>query len=425
MADILLSYERTDRQRVAPIVALLEAHGWSVQWEPAGEDQATETAAGCIIAAWSIDFVESDAVWAVAGDGLARGILVSVSIDFSRVPRELEPAPSLALAGWTGDASSARAQELLAVVGDLLAKAAAQPPRPSVPPAAGVVDVDSHPAPAQATELAAHQVPAIYPQSGAQAEPEAEAEIAFDTEPEVEFQVEPEVAFASTAAMPVLLREEGAVEPVWAFPEEPEEEARASRLPPVLLRDRGQQSIAPPTLPDAPATSFARRGLAAVLVIGLAAVGAAGVLWLMPGGSTPGREVAAVETAPLPAPKPDATPTAPAPPQEAKPQETEVQKITPHAAKPQDLKPQDAKPRDAKPQEAKAKPRRPSRKRCSRHRRLCPKTWRSRTSLGRSHRAWRSFSQVRDVSFASATFEPHARCWRRPRPLTLARSRSC
>jgi hypothetical protein len=220
-------------------------------------------------------------------------------------------------------------------------------------------------------------VPAVDPQPGAQAEPEVdaeiafdtepeveaeiafdtepevEAEIAFDTEPEVEFQVEPEVAFEPAAAVPVLLREEGEVEPAWAFPEEPEEEARAARLPPVLLRDRGQQPIAPPTLPDAPATSFARRSLAAVLVIGLAMVGAAGVLWWMPGGSTPGSEVAAVETAPAPTPKPDATPAAPTRPQEAKPQETNVQKITPHAAKPQDAKPQNAKPQNAKPQNAK------------------------------------------------------------------------
>src|SRR5262245_36217832 len=102
MADILLSYERTDRQRVAPIVALLEACGWNVHWEPAadsGEDNADRelAAASCIVVAWSIDSVASNAVQAAASHGLARGILISVSIDFSRPPPELDQAPSLAL----------------------------------------------------------------------------------------------------------------------------------------------------------------------------------------------------------------------------------------------------------------------------------------------------------------------------------------
>src|SRR5688500_3126913 len=98
MADILLSYERTDQQRVAPIVALLEAHGWSVRREPAADADGAAgreaAAAGCIVAAWSIDSVDSAAVLAVAGHGLARGVLISVSIDFSRPPRDLEQAPS-------------------------------------------------------------------------------------------------------------------------------------------------------------------------------------------------------------------------------------------------------------------------------------------------------------------------------------------
>jgi outer membrane biosynthesis protein TonB len=60
-----------------------------------------------------------------------------------------------------------------------------------------------------------------------------------------------------------------------------------------------------------------------------------------------------VETAPAPAPTPDARPTAPVQPQAARPQETTAQKITPQEAKPQDTKPQHAKPQDTKRQEAK------------------------------------------------------------------------
>ena len=34
MADIFVSYARFDKARVAPIVAALEAQGWSVWWDP-------------------------------------------------------------------------------------------------------------------------------------------------------------------------------------------------------------------------------------------------------------------------------------------------------------------------------------------------------------------------------------------------------
>ena len=34
MADIFVSYSRTDKARVAPLVEALEAQGWSVWWDP-------------------------------------------------------------------------------------------------------------------------------------------------------------------------------------------------------------------------------------------------------------------------------------------------------------------------------------------------------------------------------------------------------
>ena len=34
MADIFVSYSRADKARVGPLVAALEAHGWSVWWDP-------------------------------------------------------------------------------------------------------------------------------------------------------------------------------------------------------------------------------------------------------------------------------------------------------------------------------------------------------------------------------------------------------
>jgi adenylate cyclase len=35
LADIFVSYSRQDKARVAPLVAALEAEGWSVWWDPA------------------------------------------------------------------------------------------------------------------------------------------------------------------------------------------------------------------------------------------------------------------------------------------------------------------------------------------------------------------------------------------------------
>ena len=34
MADIFVSYSRTDKAAVAPLVAALESQGWSVWWDP-------------------------------------------------------------------------------------------------------------------------------------------------------------------------------------------------------------------------------------------------------------------------------------------------------------------------------------------------------------------------------------------------------
>jgi adenylate cyclase len=84
MADIFLSYRRTDRDRVAPIAALLEARGWSVwsdgrinageQWDEVIERQVN--AAGCVVAVWSFQSVNSRLVRAEAAEGLERGVLV-------------------------------------------------------------------------------------------------------------------------------------------------------------------------------------------------------------------------------------------------------------------------------------------------------------------------------------------------------------
>src|SRR5262245_34733469 len=133
MADIFLSYKRTDQDRVAPIVTLLEARGWSVWWDTridAGEqwDEVIErevAAARCVVAIWSAESVNSRWVRTEASEGLERGILVPVLIDATRPPLEFKRVQSIDLTGWNGDSAGRPAQTLVGAVERILVQASA------------------------------------------------------------------------------------------------------------------------------------------------------------------------------------------------------------------------------------------------------------------------------------------------------------
>ena len=94
MADVFVSYARTDRMRVAPLVATLEAQGWSVWWDPAiapGQEfdrliDAELKAASAVLVVWTPDSVESRWVRGEARDGADRGILVPVRFGGASLP---------------------------------------------------------------------------------------------------------------------------------------------------------------------------------------------------------------------------------------------------------------------------------------------------------------------------------------------------
>ncbi len=94
MADVFVSYSRSDKARVAPLVAALEAEGWSVWWDPAippGQQFDRLIAdeldrARAVLVVWTPDSVESRWVRGEAREGADRGILVPVQLGPARLP---------------------------------------------------------------------------------------------------------------------------------------------------------------------------------------------------------------------------------------------------------------------------------------------------------------------------------------------------
>ena len=130
MADIFLSYKRSDRERISPIIALLESRDWSVWWDTridAGEkwDEVIEreiSAASCVVAVWSFESVASRWVRTEASEGLERGILVPVFIDPTKPPLEFKLVQAIDLKGWSGSKDDPGARDLVAAIGRLLGR---------------------------------------------------------------------------------------------------------------------------------------------------------------------------------------------------------------------------------------------------------------------------------------------------------------
>ena len=121
MADVFVSYARNDKQRVAPLVAVLEAQGWSIWWDPeiaAGQEFdrqiATELrAAAVVLVVWTPISVESRWVRGEARDAADRGVLVPVRFDAADLPIDVRAIHTTDLDGWGDDPSSPAVQELV------------------------------------------------------------------------------------------------------------------------------------------------------------------------------------------------------------------------------------------------------------------------------------------------------------------------
>jgi adenylate cyclase len=135
MADVFVSYARTDKARVAPLVAALEAQGWSVWWDPeiaAGQlfDDQIETqlnAARCVLVVWTPTSVASRWVRGEAREAADRGILVPVRFEEARLPMDVRALHTTDLDHWGDDPASAPFQEVLRALGAMMARSGATP----------------------------------------------------------------------------------------------------------------------------------------------------------------------------------------------------------------------------------------------------------------------------------------------------------
>lgn len=111
MADIFVSYSRQDRARVAPLVAALEAQGWSVWWDPEinpGEEfdaliSRELEGARSLIVVWTPQSVDSRWVRGEARDAADRGVLVPVRFEHARLPIDFRALHATDLDDWNGD----------------------------------------------------------------------------------------------------------------------------------------------------------------------------------------------------------------------------------------------------------------------------------------------------------------------------------
>ena len=144
MADVFVSYARVDKTRVAPLVAAIEARGWSVWWDPeitAGQlfdDQieAQLAAAKCVVVVWTPTSVSSRWVRGEAREAADRGILVPVRLDEARLPMDVRALHTTDLDMWNDDPASPAFQEVLRALSGMMARSAASGAGTSLPGAA-------------------------------------------------------------------------------------------------------------------------------------------------------------------------------------------------------------------------------------------------------------------------------------------------
>ncbi len=131
MADVFVSYARSDRGRVQPLIDALEGAGLTVWWDReivVGWDfehviEREIQQAKCVLVVWSHASVRSRWVFKEAYAGLERAILVPVSIDSVSVPMAFGHVDTAPL-NPPIDIGDEQAKRVLARVSNLVARSA-------------------------------------------------------------------------------------------------------------------------------------------------------------------------------------------------------------------------------------------------------------------------------------------------------------
>ena len=130
MADVFISYARSDKARVAPLVAAIEAKGWTVWWDPeidAGQQfddqiEAELLAAAAVVVVWTATSVSSRWVRGEAREAADRNILVPVRFDAARLPMDVRAIHTIDLDTWNEDTGSASFQDLSRALDAMIAR---------------------------------------------------------------------------------------------------------------------------------------------------------------------------------------------------------------------------------------------------------------------------------------------------------------
>jgi adenylate cyclase len=130
MADVFVSYARSDKARVAPLVAAIEARGWSVWWDPEiapGQEFDRRIAreleaAAAVLVVWTPQSVESRWVRGEARDGAERGILVPVRFEKANLPIDVRAFHTTDLDDAGDGDRSPQVQEILRALEAVIAR---------------------------------------------------------------------------------------------------------------------------------------------------------------------------------------------------------------------------------------------------------------------------------------------------------------
>ena len=140
MADVFVSYARSDKARVAPLVAAIEERGWTVWWDPEicpGQEFDRQIAlelktATAVLVVWTRNSVESRWVRGEAREGAERGILVPIRFERAELPIDVRTLHTTDFDGWEEDPRSPQAQEVMRALGTMIARQRALKPAATI-----------------------------------------------------------------------------------------------------------------------------------------------------------------------------------------------------------------------------------------------------------------------------------------------------